>query len=76
MWGIFSSLSFSESLYQWCVLNQVPHRGATQLIFPVNVSLAVQVEAKVLFFILSPSFGEAEQQFHTNRSKDKEKQTE
>ena len=42
----FSSLSFL-SLYQWCVLNQVPRGGATLLIFNFfNKFLAVQLEAK------------------------------
>ena len=42
--AFFSSLSFSVSLsiYQWCVLNQVPHRGATLL---KNACSAVQLEA-------------------------------
>ena len=39
-------LCFSLSLYQCCVLNQVPHGGATSLTFPKKVCLAVQLEAK------------------------------
>ena len=29
----FLSFSVSHSINQWCVLNRVPHRGATLLIF-------------------------------------------
>ena len=39
--GLFSLFSFS-SVNQWCVLNQVPHEGAT-LLFLLK---AVQLEAK------------------------------
>ena len=39
------------SLNQWCALNQVPHGGATLLIFQIslekNGGLAVQLEAKL-----------------------------
>ena len=40
-WAFFSILS-----YQQCVLNQVPHGGATLLIFLFKKCLAVQLEAK------------------------------
>ena len=40
-WAFFSSLS-----YQKCVLNQVPHGGASLLIFLFKKCLAVQLEDK------------------------------
>ena len=49
-WAFFSSLLFPISLNQWFILNQVPHGGATLLIFKIsqvkNGGLAVQLEVK------------------------------
>ena len=47
LFSLLFSFSVSLSIYQWCVLNQVPHRGAALLIFiEKNACLAVQLEAK------------------------------